>query len=112
MVQVNHKLLVDHIGQDGVPLSYFIRESDAPYYALASQPDYDFEQLSSNCVTVTGLTYKTDSRELNQLIHGFVKDETSETWIKPTEKRQDSRLEYLSILAHNGGKGNKAIQIK
>ena len=61
---------------------------------------------------LTGLIYKTDVREVYQLIHGFVQGETAETWIKTKERKQDSRLEYLALLAHYGVKGNKAVQIK
>ena len=89
-----------------------IRESEAPDYAIESQPDYDFEQLSINCAPLTGLTYKIDSRKAYQLIHGFVQVEKAELWINPKERKQDGRTEYLSLLAHYGGKGNKAAQIK
>ena len=60
------------ISQDRVPLSYVIRESKAPEYTIELQPDYNFEQLSINCVSLNGLTYKTDARKLNQLIRGFL----------------------------------------
>ena len=50
------------IGQYGVPLSYVIRECVEPDYNVESQPNYKFEQLSINCVLLTGLTYKTDAR--------------------------------------------------
>ena len=100
------------IGQDGVPLSYVIRECAAPDYNVESQPNYNFEQLSINCVLLTGLTYKTDAREVHQLIHRFVQGETSDTWIKTKERKQDSRLDDLALLANYGGKGNKSVQIK
>ena len=44
------------LGQDGVPLSYVIREPAAPDYAIELQPYSDSEQFSINCVTLTGLT--------------------------------------------------------
>ena len=100
------------IGQDGVPLSYVIRECAAPDYNVESQPNYNFEQLSINCVLLTGLTYKTDAREVHQLIHRFVQGETSDTWIKTKERKQDSRLDDLALLANYGGEGNKSVQIK
>ena len=38
--------------------------------------------------------------------------ETSETWINPKEKKQDFQLDYLSLLDHYGGEGNKVLRIK
>ena len=81
-------------------------------YAIELQPDYNFEQLSINCVTLDGLTYKTYARKFYQLIHGFVQGETSETWINPKERKQGDRMDYLALMAHYGGKGNKAVRVK
>ena len=89
-----------------------IRECAAPEYAIESQPYYYFEQFSINCGPLTSLTYNTDSRKLHQLIHGFVQDETIETWIKPKDRKQDGRLDYLALLSHYGGEGNKAVRVK
>ena len=100
------------LGQDGVPLRYVIRESAAPDYVIELQPDYNFKQLSINCMPLKKLTYKTDCRKVHQIIHGFVQGETAETWIRPKERNQDGRLDYLTLLAHYGGKGNKTARIK
>ena len=100
------------IFQDRVPLIYVIRECAAPDYAIELQSNYDFEQLSINCVPLAGLTYKTYSRKLHKLIHGFLQGETAETWINPKDRKQDGRLEYLALLAHYGGEGNKAVRLK
>ena len=71
------------LGQDRAPLSYVIIKSEASNSTLESQTDYYFDQLSINSVPLTGLTYKTYARKVHQLIHGFVKGETADTWIKP-----------------------------
>ena len=99
-------------GQDGVPLSYVIRDNDDPDYSLEEEDDYDFEQLAISCAPLTGLIFKSDARKVHQLIHGFVQGETSETWIKPKEKRQNGRLDYKALQAHYGGEGNKSVRIK
>ena len=57
MVQGTEELPVNHSWSGRVPLSYVIRECSAPDYAIESQSDYDFEQLSINGVPLTGLTY-------------------------------------------------------
>jgi hypothetical protein len=77
------------LGQDGVPLSYIIRENDEPDYDEEDEEDFNFEQLSIKCALLVGVFYKTDARKVHQLIHGFVQGETAETWIKPKEKRQN-----------------------
>ena len=89
-----------------------IRYSEAPYYTIELQPDYDFEQLSINCVPLTGLTYKIDAIKMHILIHVFGQGETAKMWINPKEKYQDVRLDYISLLDRYGGKGNKAVRIK
>ena len=97
------------IDQDGVTLVYVIRNYEAPDYTIELQPDYNFEKLLINCVTLNALTYKTDTSKVHQLIHGFVHGETSETWINHKLKNQNGLLDYLSLMAHYGGKGNKAM---
>jgi hypothetical protein len=99
------------LGQDGVPLNYIIRDNAQPDYTLEDEQDFDFEQLAILCAPLTGLVFKTDSRKVHQLIHGFCQAETSETWIKPVEKRQNGRLDYQALQAHYGGEGNKSVRI-
>ena len=77
------KYLSTVLCQDGVPHSYVVRDSEEPDYTIKSQPDYEFELLLINCVPLTGLTYKTYSRRVHQIIHGFVQGKTSEIWINP-----------------------------
>ena len=89
-----------------------IRECAASDYAIESQHDYNFEHLFINCVLLAGMNYRTDIRKVHLVIHGFVQGETEETWIKPKDRKQDGRLEYLSLLAHYGGEVNKSERIK
>jgi hypothetical protein len=100
------------LGQDGVPLSYIIRENDEPDYDNEDKADYDFEQLSIKCAPLVGVFYKTDAGKVHQLIHGFMQGETTKTWIKPKEKRQNGRLDFKALQAHYSGKGNKSVMIK
>jgi hypothetical protein len=99
-------------GQDGVPLSYVIRDEDAPDYTIESLPDYDFEQLCIDCAPLTGQVFKTDARKVHQLIHGFVQGETAETWIKPTRNSRNGRIDFKALEAHFGGEGNKSVRIQ
>jgi hypothetical protein len=66
------------LGQDGVPLSYVIRENDEPDYEYEDKEDFNFEQLSIKCAPLVGVFYKTDGRnKVHQLIHRFVQGETA-----------------------------------
>ena len=100
------------LGQDGVPLSYVIREDDEPDREGEEEKDFDFEQMSIKCAPLEGVVYKTDSRKVHQLIHGLVQGEVAEAWIKPKEKKQDGRTDYKALKAHYGGEGNKSVRIK
>ena len=77
------------LGQDGVPLSYMIRESGVLEYTIELQNDYYFKQLYINCVPLTGLTYEIDSRKSHQTIHSFIHGEIAETCINPKERNKD-----------------------
>jgi hypothetical protein len=98
------------LGQNGVPLNYVIRPNDKPGYE--DEEEGDFEQLSILCAPLEGIGYKTDTRKVHQLIHGFVQGETAETWIKPRKKRKDGRIDFQALTSHYGGEGNKYVRIK
>ena len=49
---------------------------------------------------------------MHRLIHDFVQGETAKKLINSKEKKQDVQIDYLALLAHYGGKGNKAVRIK
>jgi hypothetical protein len=98
------------LGHNGVPLSYLLREHDAPDYR--EEGVLDFESLCILCTPMFGIGYKQDARKLHQLLHGFVQGETAETWIKAFLRKQDGRVDYKGLLGHFGGEGNKSILIK
>jgi hypothetical protein len=100
------------LGQAGVPLSYIIRANQAPYHALELENDFDFQQLTVNAAPLSGAVFKTDARRVRQLIHGFVQGEIAETWIKPKEKKQDDRIDFLALQVHYGGDGSNSVRIQ
>jgi hypothetical protein len=106
--------LLTILGQDGVSLSYVIRENEDPDYEDEDNNDDndDFEQLLIKCAPLSGLIFKTDAHKVHQFIHGFMQGETAETWIKPREKRQDSQTDFKALQAHYGGEGSKSIRIR
>ena len=79
MVTKYKGLTINHSGTDPPPLSYVTRENPYPKYDGEDYEDYYFEQLYINCATLSGVVYKTDTRKVHQVIHGFLQGETSET---------------------------------
>jgi hypothetical protein len=49
---------------------------------------------------------------VHQLIHSLVQGKTAETWIEPKEKKQDGRVNFQALQAHDGGKGSKSVCVK
>jgi hypothetical protein len=97
-------------GVSGIPLSYIIREQEAPDYS--NEADDDFEQLTIDCAPLIGLVFKTDTRKVHQLIHALVQSEIAETWVTPKQKKQDGRIDTQALRDHYGGEGNKTVRIK
>jgi hypothetical protein len=97
-------------GQSGIPLSYVIREDDAPNYE--NEGDDDFEQLSIEAAPLTGMTFQADARKVHQIITGFVQGELAETWVKAVARRRNGRTDYKALTSHYGGEGNKTVRIK
>ena len=60
---------------------------DGEYYK-----DYDFDQFSINCNSLSGIFYKNYVFKVHHLICVFVKMETSATYIKPRENKLDGRF--------------------
>jgi hypothetical protein len=99
-------------GQDGVPLSYVVRENELPDYDEELEIDYDFEQVSVNCAPLTGPVFKTDARKVHQLIQGFLQGEVAETWTKAKEKKQNGGMDCQALRALYGGEGSKSVRVK
>ncbi len=98
-------------GQDGVPLSYIIRDNNEPDYEEEEEEDVNFEKLCVAAAPLEGAIFKNDACKVHQMIHEFVQGDTAETWIKPTAKKQNGRTSYMALKAHYGGKGNKSVRI-
>ena len=71
------------LGNNGVLLSYVIRENPYPANNGEDDKDYGSENLSINCAPFSGILLKTDVHKVNQLIHVFAQGGTFETCIKP-----------------------------
>jgi hypothetical protein len=95
-------------GVNGVPLSYVVREKEAP--------DTDVEYGSFNeqavaCAPLTGPTFQADSRKVHQLLKSFLQTETAEQWIQPLARRQSGREDMKALRSHYSGEGNTTRRI-
>jgi hypothetical protein len=100
------------LGQDGVPLSCVIRDTEAPDHELEDEVDCDFEQLTVDCAPLTGAIFSADAKTAHQLIHGFVQGETAEVWTRTTANRKNGRLDFQALQVHHEGEGDKQIRLE
>ena len=112
MVMKSKELLINNYGTEQSTPDLQICENPEPNYDEEDDEEYDFQNLSINCAPLSGIIYKTDARKLHQMIHGFVKWETAEIWIKLREKTRDGRVEFKALQAQYEGKDNKAVHIE
>ena len=91
------------LGMNRTPLSYVIRENDAPN----SMADYfNFNEQFVACVPLTDAYYEAGSSTVHQSIISFTTGHPSEDWIKPVEKHKDSPKSMKALRDHFSGEGN------
>ena len=94
-------------GALGVPLSYVIREVEAP------TPDGhdNFIEKSIACAPLKGPIFEADARRVHQVISSNVQGEIAEQWIDTKKRKQNGRLDMLTLRAHYSGEGNASRRI-
>ncbi|KAI2510965.1 hypothetical protein MHU86_3437 [Fragilaria crotonensis] len=95
-------------GVNGVPLSYVVREKEAP------EPGTEygsFNEQAVACAPLTGPTFQADSRKVHQLLKSFLQTETAEQWIQPLARRQSGREDMKALRSHYSGEGNTTRRI-
>ena len=63
---------------DGVPLSYVIREKDAPDHVTVFT---DFTDKCVACAPLSGAAFDADKRKVHQMLVSFTQGELSEDWL-------------------------------
>ena len=76
-------------GVRGVPLSYVVRENDAPDHEM----DFgnDFTACSIACAPLDDASFRADARKVHQLLMNFLVAESAEQWIKDFTPREKFR---------------------
>ena len=96
-------------GVRGVPISYVIRENDAPDH----ETDFgnDFTARSIACAPLDDASFRADARKVHQLLMNFLVAELAEQWIKDLTPLVNGRRDMEALCNHYGGEGNKSRRI-
>ena len=111
--------LRDRLGVRKVPLSYVIRDDEAPApignlapdKATAAEYTSIAEELIA-CVPLSGDQYNEDNAKVFQIIQDMVNGTSFESSIKAHQRRRDGRAAYLALCQHNLGssKWDKVVE--
>ena len=92
-----------HLGANGVPLSYVIRDADDPN----DQGTFpDFISKTIECAPLEGEYYSADRLSVFNMIVAFTTGQPSGDWIKNTLRFSDGRRSMKALRAHFAGEGN------
>lgn len=92
-----------HIGANGIPLSYVIREEDAPRNGATYT---DFISQTIECAPLRGEYYDADRLTVFNMIVSFTTGQPSGDWIKNTMRYSDGRRSMRALRDHFAGEGN------
>lgn len=92
-----------HLGANGVPLSYVIRENDDPDTETAHA---DFIRKTTACAPLQGEYYEADRLTVFNFIISFTTGQPSGDWVKNTERYQNGRKSMKALRDHFLGEGN------
>ena len=93
----------------GVPLSYVVRENDAPNH----DTDFgnDFIARSIACAPLNDSSFRADARKVHQLLMNFLVAESAEQWIKDLTPHVNGRRDMQALRNHYGAEGNASRRI-
>jgi hypothetical protein len=97
-----------HIGSNGIPLSYVIRENDAPDIE-GEYPDFILETIAK--APHEGEFYLADRMQVFNMLVSFTSGQPSGDWLKSTVKYSDGRRSMQALRAHFAGEGNASRNI-
>ena len=92
-----------HIGANGIPLSYVIREEAEPD---VDGDHSDFVTKTVACAPLAGEYYDADKQSVYNMIVSFTTGQPSGDWIKSTMRYSDGRRSMTALRDHFAGEGN------
>ena len=97
-----------HLGSNGIPLAYVIRENEAPNIN-EKFPDFITETIE--CAPLSGEFYLADRLVVFNMLISFTTGQPSNDWIKTTTRHSDGRRSMQALRAHFAGEGNQSRNI-
>ena len=97
-----------HMGANGIPLSYVIREDDAP---KINGTFTDFISQTIDCAPLSGEYYLADRLSVFNMLVSFTTGQPSGDWIKSTVRHTDGRRSMKALRDHFAGEGNATRNI-
>ena len=97
-----------HMGANGIPLSYVIREDDAP---KINGTFTDFISQTIDCAPLSGEFYLADRLSVFNMLVSFTTGQPSGDWIKSTVRHTDGRRSMKALRDHFAGEGNATRNI-
>ena len=97
-----------HLGSNGIPLAYVIREDDAPLIN-GTFPDFITETIE--CAPLSGEFYLADRLVVFNMLISFTTGQPSGDWIKSANKHADGRRSMKALRDHFAGEGNQSRNI-
>ena len=97
-----------HVGANGVPLSYVIRENENPDHGMV-HPDFVNQTIA--CTSLSGEFYAADRLSVFNHIVSFTTGQPSGDWVKDTLKYADGRRSMKALREHFSGEGNATRNI-
>jgi hypothetical protein len=92
-----------HMGSNGVPLSYVIRENEDPD---VDGNHSDFISKTVACAPLSGEYYSADRMSVFDMLVAFTTGQPSGDWIKSSLKHSDGRRSMNELRRHFAGEGN------
>lgn len=92
-----------HIGTNGIPLSYIIRENEEPD-RVTEHPDFISRTIA--CAPHEGEYYLADRMSVFNMLVSFTTGQPSGDWIKSTLRYSDGRRSMNALRTHFAGEGN------
>ena len=92
-----------HIGANGVPLSYVIRENEKPDIN-GEHPNFINKTVA--CAPLEGEYYAADRMYVFNMVVSFTTGPPSGDWIKTTMKKSDGRRSMEALCRHFAGEDN------
>ena len=96
-------------GVYGMPLSYIVRNNEAPDHTRDFAGDFTEEIITF--APLNGPKFRADARKVHQLLKNLFMAKSAEQWIRPLAPRGNGRDDILELRRHYEGEGDQNRRI-